>query len=55
MHPVFGTMMNAEVFAERVVGDVLGVADGMVCRGKWASMLGWVVRLLPIFLVVSAS
>lgn len=30
--------MNAEVFAERVVGDVLGVADGMIWRGKWASM-----------------
>lgn len=55
VHPVFGTMMNAEVFAARVFGDVLGVADGMVCRGKWASMLGWVVGLLPIFLVVSAS
>ncbi|KAK3173085.1 hypothetical protein OEA41_006414 [Lepraria neglecta] len=45
-HPVFGSMMQAEVFAERVVGDVLGGADGMFWRGKWASTLGWITPML---------
>ena len=54
-HPVFGSMMQAEVFAERVVGDVLGGADGMIWRGKWAITLGWIVGLLPYFLVVSGD
>ena len=45
--------MESSVFAEKIVGDVLGGANWPVWRGKYASMVRLVAWWLPVFVIVS--
>ena len=45
--------MDVDVFAGRVIGDVLGAATGRVWRGSMASTVKWVSKLVPTFILVS--
>ncbi|KAF2794534.1 NAD(P)-binding protein, partial [Melanomma pulvis-pyrius CBS 109.77] len=47
--------MEARVYADRVVGDVLAGREGRVFRGATASILGWGVAWLPGWLLVSLA
>lgn len=42
-------------FARKVVGDVLGGATGLAWRGKMASVICFVSKLAPMWLMVSDS
>lgn len=41
------------VYAERVVRDLLGGANGRVWRGELTGVVRWVVRVVPVRWVVS--
>lgn len=44
---------NAETYADKVVADVLGGANGKIYRGKTASMVRFISTFLPTFSLVS--
>lgn len=44
---------EADVYAESIVRDVLANREGVVWRGAFASMLGWLRMVMPGFLLVS--
>lgn len=46
------TPIRAEEYAERVVGDVIGGANGKIWRGAMATTAGWLVMVTPTWLLV---
>ena len=44
---------SPSVFAQKVVGDVLGGARGLVWRGKAASVICFLSKIAPMWLMVS--
>ena len=47
--------MEASVYAEKVVGDILGGCSGQVWRGGYASVVRWVLSRLPSSVSVSRA
>ncbi|MCJ1381252.1 hypothetical protein MMC17_004361 [Xylographa soralifera] len=43
------TAMDVDVFAEKLVGDVLGGANGLVYRGKLATLSWFILKFLPVW------